>query len=98
MAGRKPRPDLLDELMPAPAAAGRPHRSCRATANPPPPSPATSKTPPRSTSSVTGPSSTKARTSRRDRPPGPPVGGSAVADSSTVVSVSRACYESRCSD
>jgi hypothetical protein len=35
MAGRKPRPDLLDELMPAPAAeapAGRPHSSRRAQA------------------------------------------------------------------
>jgi hypothetical protein len=93
MAGRKPRPDLLDELMPAPAAeaaAERPHPL------PPGPSrrvvvklqgsvadqaraavlflqghgqptatwPATSKTPSGSASSVTGPSSTRARTSR----------------------------------
>jgi hypothetical protein len=67
MAGRMPRPDLLDELMPAPGRRSRGRAAAvflGATANPPPPWPATSKTPPGSASSVTGPSSTRARTSR----------------------------------
>jgi hypothetical protein len=91
MASRKPRPHLLDELMPAPAAeapAERPHplppgrrvvvkirgsiaEQARAAVlflqghgQPTATWPATSKTPSGSASSVTGPSSTRARTSR----------------------------------
>jgi hypothetical protein len=82
------------------AVVGRPRggRAVPATANPSPPWPAMSKTPSGSASSVTGPSSTRRGLPAGDRPPAPRSADRRVAELSTVVSVVRACYESRCGD